>query len=106
MLKEWKTILTALAGFVTLALFAYTVGAGLLGREYALVGACPISGGTIAAIIAQTTCVEAGRPELGAYAMLLAALQNLIAMPIAASMLKIVSNKLIKEGKLDNLGGS
>ena len=107
MLKEWKTILTALSGFVTLAIFAYTIGCALLGREYALVGACPISGGTIAGVIAQEACVEAGRPELGAYAMLLVSLQGLVAMPCAAACLRMVGNKLIKEkADLDHLGGS
>lgn len=106
MLKEWKTILTALAGFVTLALFAYTLGIMLLGREYALVGACPISGGTIAGVIAQETCEAAGRPELGAYAMLLVSLQGLVAMPCAAACLRMVGSKLIKEkADLDHLGG-
>ena len=96
MLKEWKTVVVALFSFVGLALFAYTIGIMLFGREYSLVGACPISGGTIAALIAKEAADAAGKPELGAYSMLLCSLQSLISMPVAGIMLRREALRILR----------
>jgi len=101
MIKEWKTVVLALFSLVGLALVSFTVSIWLFGREYALCAAAPISGGTIAALITQSTAVAAGRPELGAYAMLISSLQMFIGMPVSAFMLRKEAKRLIKTGELN-----
>ena len=100
MIKEWKTVAIALFGLVGLALVSFTVSIWLFGREYALCAAAPISGGTIAALLTQSTAVEAGRPELGAYAMLISSLQMFIGMPVSAFMLRQEAKRMLKSGEL------
>lgn len=86
--QEWKTVLISLAGLLGLAAVCFWVGPLLFGRDYALAAACPISGGAIAAIIAQGTVLDAGRLDLAAYVMLLLALQQLVGIPVASVILK------------------
>ena len=70
LLSEWKTVAIALIGLVGLALISFTVSSMLFTREYALSASSPIAGGTIAAIITNEAAVAAGKPEYGAFAML------------------------------------
>ncbi len=48
LIREWKTVLVALAGLVGVAVVAFTVGSWVFGRDWALLGSAPISGGLIA----------------------------------------------------------
>ena len=48
MCREWKTVLIAFLGLGGILVAAFAVGIPLFGREYALVAAPPIAGGTIA----------------------------------------------------------
>lgn len=95
-IKEWKTVVIALAGLLGLAAVCFLIGPIFFGREYSIAAASPISGGAIAAIIAQSVAVEAGREDLGAYIMLLLALQNMIGIPVASF---ILSKRMTQMGK-------
>lgn len=95
MIKEWKTVIIALVALLGLAAIAFTAGIALFGREYALSAASPIAGGTIAAIITKEAADAAGRPELGAFAMLVVSMQMFIGMPISSFMLKKEANRLL-----------
>lgn len=86
--REWKTVLIALVGLLGLALVSFLIAPPLFGKDFALSAACPISGGAIAAIIAQSAVLDAGRTDLGAYVMLLLALQQLVGIPVASAILR------------------
>ena len=83
LLAEWKTVAIAVLGLGGIALVAFTVGTWMFGQEYALTAAPPISGGTIAGVMVQAAAADAGRPELGAFAVLVLSFQKFFGMPIA-----------------------
>ena len=64
-------------------------------QEYALSASSPIAGGTIAAIITNEAAVAAGKPEYGAFAMLVVSFQMFIGMPVSSFMLKKESERLL-----------
>ena len=96
LLAEWKTVAIAVLGLGGIALVAFTVGTWMFGQEYALTAAPPISGGTIAGVMVQAAAADAGRPELGAFAVLVLSFQKFFGMPIATlGMKKAASRKQI-----------
>ncbi len=99
--REWRTVVIALGGILGIAAVCFTVGTWLFGREYALTAAPPISGGTIAGIIVSEAAQQAGRPELGAFAILVLAFQKFFGMPIATLCLKHDLNRKLKAGDFD-----
>lgn len=99
--REWKTALVALLGLGGIAIVAFTIGTMLFGREYALMAAPPIAGGTIAGILVQTAANEAGRPELAAFAILVLSFQKFFGMPIATLGLKKEVERKLKKGDFD-----
>lgn len=99
--REWRTVVIALGGILGIAVVCFTVGTWLFGREYALTAAPPISGGTIAGIIVSEAAQQAGRPELGAFAILVLAFQKFFGMPIATLCLKHDLNRKLKAGDFD-----
>ncbi|MBQ3076680.1 MAG: hypothetical protein IJC43_02370, partial [Clostridia bacterium] len=95
LLQEWRTVLIACAGLVGIGIIAFTVGPVLFGREYSLIASAPISGGTIATVMMQSTANAAGRPELAGFAVLVSAFQMFFGMPVATwGMKKEVARKL------------
>lgn len=100
--KEWKTVAIAFFGLFGIAIAAFTIGSWLFGREYALMAAPPISGGTIAGILVQSAANEAGRPELAAFAILVLSFQKFFGMPVATTGMKKEIERLQKNGELLN----
>lgn len=88
LIREWKTVVIALVGLVGIVAMCFTVGTWLFGREYALASCAPISGSLIAGIISTQAANDAGRPDIGAFVMLVVAFQMFIGMPISSWMLK------------------
>lgn len=88
LISEWKTVVIALLGLVGVAAASFTVSALLFTREYALTAAPPIAGGTVATLIVQEAANLAGRPEMGAFAILVLSFEKFIGMPGATFGLK------------------
>ena len=95
---EWKTVTIAIIGLVGLGILSFTLSSWLFTREYALCASSPIAGGTIAAIITTEAATAAGKPQYGAFAMLVVAFQMFIGMPVASYMLKKEANSLLTKG--------
>lgn len=100
LLREWKTVVVALAGLVGLGVMALTVCVMLFGREWAILGSAPISGGLIATIIASDAANELGRGDLAAYVTLLCAFQFFAGLPVASFMLKKEARRILSNGEL------
>lgn len=49
--KQWKTVVIAVGAVVGIGVFLFFVGTPIIGRDYAVSAAPPISGGIVAAII-------------------------------------------------------
>lgn len=88
MIKEWKTVVVALLGMVGVVIGAFTIGAMLFGREWALTAVPATAGGTIAVLLVQTAANTAGRPEVAAFAILVMSFRKFIGMPIATYGMK------------------
>ena len=106
LLAEWKTVAIALIGLVGLALISFTLSSMLFTREYALSASSPIAGGTIAAIITNEAAVAAGKPEFGAFAMLVVSFQMFIGMPVSSFMLKKEAERLLSNKQLLAVGAT
>lgn len=102
MCREWKTVLIAFLGLGGILVAAFAVGIPLFGREYALVAAPPIAGGTIAGILVQEAANAAGRPELAGFAVLVLAFQGFVGMPIATLGMKKELARKLKAGDFDS----
>lgn len=98
--KEWKTVVIAIGGIVGIAVASFTVCSWIFGQEWALTAAPPISGGTIAGILVQAACNDAGRPELAAFAILVLSFQKFFGMPIATTGMKKAIEDLKKKDEL------
>ncbi len=95
LLKEWKTVVIALAGIIGVGIMMFTVGAAVFGKEYALSAAPPIAGGIVAATIVNQTAVAANMPLYGAFAMLIMSFQMFVGVPITSFMLKKVAHGVL-----------
>ena len=101
-IKEWKTVVIALAGILGMAALLMTVGSAIIGKEYAWTGAAVLSGGLVSAIIVDGAAQAAGMPIYGGFAYLISASQMLFGMPICA----IILAKFVRKNDPHTLVGS
>ena len=101
-----KTVAIALFALVGLALASFTVSSWIVGREWALCAAAPISGGLIAGQMTSEAAQAAGRNDLAAFAILVIGVQGFVGMPICSNMLRLYCNAILKgEIEMENLSG-
>lgn len=96
--REWKTILVSLAGVIGIIIIYSTVGAAFAGHDLALVAMAPTAGGMAATMMLTEAASHANRPELGAFAASVLALQMLVGLPIASLCLKKEANRFLSVG--------
>lgn len=95
LLNQWKAVVISLAGIVGIIAILMTVGVAVLGREVAVVGAPPLTGGIVAAIIMKDAAIKAGLPNLGLLAVLVYVVQGFIGYPLTAILLKKEAGRLL-----------
>lgn len=103
--EQWKTAIIALVAVVGIGVFLFVVGSPILGREYAVAAAPPISGGVVAAIIMGEAAQAQGLETIMIFTTLLVVVQGFFGYPVASIMLKKEANrlsKLFKENKLSS----
>lgn len=86
-IKEWKTVVIALAGIAGMAALLMTIGSVIIGKAYAWSGAAVLTGGLVSAIIVDGAAQAAGQPIYGGFAYLISAAQLLFGMPICSVIL-------------------
>lgn len=91
--KQWKTVLVALAAVIGIAVFIFFIGTPIIGREYAIAAAPPISGGVVAAIIMS----EGATQSVAIFTTLLVVTQGFLGYPIASICLNKEVKKILKE---------
>ena len=97
MIKEWKTVVVSLLGMIGVVIGAFTLGALLFGREWALTAVPATAGGTIAVLLVQNAANAVGRPEVAAFAILVMSFRKFIGMPIATlGMKKELTSKIAR----------
>ena len=102
--REWKTVLVSVSGFIGIAIACFSIGSLIFGRTYALAAAPPISGGAVAGVLVQAAANEAGHPEVAGFAMLVLATQKFFGMPIASFCLRKEMANRLRRGDFDEDG--
>lgn len=97
LLLQWRSVLIALAGVVGIIILLLTVGSLVLGRDAAIVGAPPLTGGILAAILMQGAAQKAGNEELAVLAILVYVVQGFVGYPLTAILLKKEGKKLLSD---------
>ncbi|SFH81892.1 hypothetical protein SAMN05192551_103156 [Tindallia magadiensis] len=94
--KQWRTVVISVGAVVAIGAFISLVGAPILGREYAIAAAPPISGGVVAAIIMGEVAEAQGLETLVVFTALLVVVQGFFGYPVASIMLGKEAKKIKK----------
>ena len=93
--KQWKTVVIALGAIIGIGIFLFIVGSPILGREYAVAAAPPISGGVIAAIIMGDAAKAKGLESIAVFTTLLVVTQGFLGLPVASLLLNKEAKRLL-----------
>lgn len=96
LIAQWKTVLISLAGIVGILAILMTVGVMVLGRDTAIVGAPPLTGGIVAAILMKEAAESVGNTNLAVVAILVYVVQGFVGYPLTAVLLKKEGNRLLE----------
>ncbi|WP_097026419.1 hypothetical protein [Clostridium peptidivorans] len=99
LVKQWKTVVIALAAIVGIGIFVYFAGTPILGKDYAVAAAPPIAGGVVAGIIMGEAAKAKGLETIMVFATLLVVVQGFFGYPIASICLRKEAKRLSKELK-------
>ena len=88
LVSQWKTVVIALAGIGGIILLLMTVGVAVLGKETAIVGAPPLTGGVVASILMKDAATALGKPDLAVLSILVYVVQGFVGYPLTAILLK------------------
>lgn len=97
--SQWKTVIIALSAVVGIGIFLFVVGTPIIGREYAIASAPPISGGVVAAIIMGEVAATKGFDNIVVFATLLVVVQGFFGYPIASYFLNKEAKLILKRKK-------
>lgn len=88
LMRQWKTILVALAGIGGIILFGAAVGYAFFDWNTVIVAIPPLVGGLVSSIIMSKGAEAAGLVSLSVFAIILYVMQGFIGYPLTAVMLK------------------
>ena len=84
---QWKTVVIAMGAVAGIGVFLFLVGSPLLGKEYAIAAAPPVSGGVVAAIMMGEAAKAKGLESLAVFATLIVVVQGFFGFPVASILL-------------------
>lgn len=102
LISQWKTVLISLAGILGIILFLMTIGSAVLGRDAAIVGTPPLTGGIVAAILMKDAAEAIGKTDLAVIAILVYVVQGFVGYPLTAILLKKEGLRLLGEYRSGN----
>lgn len=102
MKKQWKVVLIATSGLIGIVIGSVLIAGPILGFEYAIAGAPPLSGGIVAYEIVREAASRMGRNDLVTVAIAIFVLQNFIGYPLTSFLLKREGIRLKKKGLIAN----
>ena len=102
LLSQWKTVLISLAGVFGIIIILLTIGKVILGYQTVVVGAPPLTGGIVAAILMRDAAAEKGLEMLSVLAILVYVAQGFVGYPITALLLKKEGNRLLSNYSKDD----
>lgn len=92
--EEWKTVLIAFGAVVAVGISMLIVASPLIGKQFAIAGAGPISGGVVATFMVNEAATAKGLDDVAVFATLLLVLQTFVGLPIASIGLSMEAKKL------------
>lgn len=98
--SQWKTVVIALAGLVGIMAMLLTIGQFILGWDTVVVGAPPLTGGIVAALLLQAAAEAKGLTDLAVLAILVFVVQGFVGYPITALLLKKEGQRLLSNYRL------
>lgn len=101
--KQWKTVIIAVGAVLGIGVFLFVIGSPILGREYAIAAAPPISGGVVAAIIMGEAATSKGLESIAVFTTILVVVQGFFGYPVASFFLNKESKRLLKDFRETNL---
>lgn len=106
LIAQWKTVVISLAGIAGILASLMTIGVAVLGRQTAIVGAPPLTGGIVAAILMKEAATAANLPDLAILAVLVYVVQGFAGYPLTAIFLKKEGKRLLegyRKGERENV---
>ncbi|NLJ79033.1 MAG: hypothetical protein GX329_06700 [Tissierellia bacterium] len=94
---QWKTVVIAIGAVAGIGVFLFLVGPPLLGKEYAIAAAPPVSGGVVAAIMMGEAAKAKGLDSLAVFATLIVVVQGFFGFPVASILLGKEARKVRDE---------
>lgn len=104
--EQWKTVVISIASVVGIGIFLFVVGSPIIGKEYAIASAPPISGGVVAALIMGDAAKAKGLESIAVFATILVVVQGFFGYPIASFFLNKEAKKVLQNNASDNLNGN
>ena len=95
LLKQWKTVLIALAAVVGIGIVVFFVGTPLFGKAMAAAAAPPIAGGVVAALIMSEAALAKGLDDVAVFVTLLLVTQAFFGTPVASFCLKKEAKRVL-----------
>jgi len=92
--EEWKTVLIAFGAVVAVGVSMLFVASPIIGKQFAVAGAGPISGGVVATFMVNEVATELGLDTVAVFATLLLVLQTFVGLPVASICLSKEAKKL------------
>lgn len=92
--EEWKTVIIALSAIIAAGIVLFLIGSPLIGKEFAVPAAGPISGGVVATLIMSEAAKAKGLETVLVFLTLLLVLQNFVGLPIASICLSREGHRL------------
>lgn len=102
LIKQWKTIIIALAGIVGIVIIGFTIGTLLFDMNTVVVAIPPLVGGVVSALIMSKGAAEAGLADLSVFAIVIYVMQGFAGYPLTSIMLKREGARVLalhREGK-------
>lgn len=103
--EQWRTVVIAIGAVAGIGIFLFFVGVPLLGKEYAIAAAPPISGGVVAAIMMGEAAKAKGLEVIAVFATLIVVVQGFFGYPVASILLGKEAKKIRDSYREDEKSG-
>ena len=88
LIRQWKTVVIALAGIVGICIAVYLAGIALFDMNHIVVSIPPMAGGVVSSILMSKAASDAGLVDLSVLAIILYVMQGFAGYPLTSIVLK------------------
>lgn len=97
LIKDWRVVVTTLCAIGGILALVLTIGSLVFGKEIAIIGAAPLTGGGMAAMIMNEGAIALGKNSLGVVAFVIFIMQGFVGFPVTAFFLRKEGERLADE---------